>query len=686
MKMFDSIKNIKGIGEKTTLLFNRVGIETLEDLIHYYPRTYARYENPVSLQDADLSMTNSFKLQILNDFNFEKKRSLVLGSGFATDGKDRVYIVIFNMPYLKNKLKKGNTYIFSGKLLKNDKNYKLEQPLIFDCDEYENLKKTLQPVYSLTKGLSNKTFIKALQYIFESYSSEDEFLPSDVINEYNLISTWDAYRKIHFPMSDSDYFDARKRLSFNELFSFILGLKLVEGLRLNKKTNMVMLETSGPKMLCERLPYRLTKAQQHAFEEVCNDMTGGYLMNRMIQGDVGSGKTIVSFLAALLCVENAYQCCIMAPTELLAEQHYKNLINLTDEYNLPFTPVLLTGSLTKKNKESAYEKILKGESNIVIGTHAVFQEGVEFNNLGLVITDEQHRFGVKQREALAKKGKEPHILVMSATPIPRSLAMVLYGDMHLTVIDEKPSNRLPIKNCVVGTDYRPKAYSFIEKEIRAGHQAYVVCPMVEESDGLENVENVISYTEKLKHVFSGNINISYLHGKMKPAEKQKIMTEFLNKNIDILVSTTVIEVGIDVPNATVIMVENAERFGLSQLHQLRGRIGRGAAQSYTIFINSSKNSAHNKRLDILNKTNDGFEVAREDLKLRGAGDIFGIRQSGDMNFEIADIIQDGDMILSINKTIENIIKDDPEFKKTENERLINYMKEGNNKLIDFSTI
>lgn len=686
MKLYENIKNIKGIGEKTAQLFYKIGIETYEDLVKYYPRTYTCYKDIISIAEADCIESSSFKLQLLNDFNFEKKKSVVLGSGFATDGKDKVYIVFFNMAYLKNKMKKGHTYIFNGKLINSNGNYKLEQPLIFDVDEYEQLKKSFQPVYSLTKGLSNKMIIKALKYVFESYEVNEEFLPKKVIEEYKLISTWEAIKKIHFPMSDSDYFEARKRLSFNELFVFILGLKYVDGIKINQKTEKVMLETSGPTLLCEKLPYRLTNAQIKAFEEVKNDMTSGFLMNRMIQGDVGSGKTIVSFLAALLCVENAYQSCIMAPTELLAEQHYKNLNDLTSRYELPFKAVLLTGSLTKKNKELVYEKIKNGEINIVVGTHAVFQEGVEFKNLGLVITDEQHRFGVKQREALAQKGDNPHILVMSATPIPRSLAMVLYGDMHLTVIDEKPSNRLPIKNCVVNVNYRPKAYSFIDKEIQAGHQVYIVCPMVEESEGLENVENVIDYTNKLKHIFRESINIAYLHGKMKPAEKQKIMTEFLAKNIDILVSTTVIEVGIDVPNATVIMVENAERFGLSQLHQLRGRIGRGASQSYTIFINSAKNSIHNKRLDILNKTNDGFEVAREDLKLRGAGDIFGIRQSGEMNFEIADIIQDSDMILAINRTIETIILDDPELKKNENSKLLSYMTEGNNKLIDFSTI
>jgi len=687
MKIFEDIKKVKGIGEKTASLFNKLGIYTINDLIHYYPRTYISFESPISTCESTFTGKEAFKLTVKNDFRFEKKKNLNLGSGFTTDGINDVYIVFFNMPYLKEKLRRGCTYIFVGKLQQERDYFKLEHPLIYTAEEYKELQQSYWPIYSLTKGLSNKTLIKALTGVFETYNlEEDDFIPQDAVEEFNLISHDLALRKIHFPKNIDEYYNGRKRLAFEELFLFLLAIKSINMSYNRIESNFNFIETAGAKLLIEKLPYNLTKAQISAYEEIKNDLTSGYVMNRMIQGDVGSGKTIVSFLGALLCIENSYQCVLMAPTELLAEQHFKNLLSLTDKYNLPFKPVLLTGSLGSKQKEKTYEIIKKSEANIIVGTHAVFQEKVEFGKLALVITDEQHRFGVKQRESLAQKGNMPHILVMSATPIPRSLSMVLYGDMHLSIIDEKPSNRLPIKNCVVNTSFRPKAYDFILNQIKLGHQAYIICPMVEESEGLDGVENVIDYTEKIKKYFPSSVNISFLHGKMKPINKQNIMNDFLNKNIDILVSTTVIEVGIDVPNATVIMVENAERFGLSQLHQLRGRIGRGDAQSYTIFVNTSKSNSHNKRLDILNKTNDGFEVAREDLKLRGAGDIFGIRQSGAENFEIADIIQDSDLIVNINQYIDGLLQADPLLEKDANKKLSHFLKEGNNKFIDFSTI
>lgn len=687
MKIFEDIKKIKGIGEKTASLFNKLGIYTIDDLIHYYPRTYISFESPISTCESTFTGKEAFKLTVKNDFRFEKKKNLNLGSGFTTDGINDVYIVFFNMPYLKEKLRCGSTYIFVGKLQQERDYFKLEHPLIYTQEEYKELQQSYWPIYSLTKGLSNKTLIKALTSVFETYNlEEDDFIPQDAVEEFNLISHDLALRKIHFPKNIEEYSAGRKRLAFEELFIFLFAIKRINMSYNRIESNFNFIETAGAKLLIEKLPYKLTKAQIEAYEEIKNDLTSGYVMNRMIQGDVGSGKTIVSFLGALSCIENSYQCVLMAPTELLAEQHFKNLLSLTDKYNLPFKPVLLTGSLSSKQKEKTYEIIKKSEANIIVGTHAVFQEKVEFGKLALVITDEQHRFGVKQRESLAQKGNMPHILVMSATPIPRSLSMVLYGDMHLSVIDEKPSNRLPIKNCVVNTSFRPKAYDFILNQIKLGHQAYIICPMVEESEGLDGVENVIDYTEKIKKYFPSSVNISFLHGKMKPINKQNIMNDFLNKNIDILVSTTVIEVGIDVPNATVIMVENAERFGLSQLHQLRGRIGRGDAQSYTIFVNTSKSNSHNKRLDILNKTNDGFEVAREDLKLRGAGDIFGIRQSGAENFEIADIIQDSDLIVNINQYIDGLLQTDPLLEKDANKKLSHFLKEGNNKFIDFSTI
>jgi ATP-dependent DNA helicase RecG len=394
----------------------------------------------------------------------------------------------------------------------------------------------------------------------------------------------------------------------------------------------------------EKLPYELTNAQKRVWGQIEEDMCSTHLMNRLVQGDVGSGKTIVAILAMLMCVMNHRQAAFMAPTEVLAKQHYESIMDITSKYKLPFKPVLLTGSLTAREKRRTKESIALGTCNVIIGTQALIQDDVEFYDLRLVITDEQHRFGVKQRENLAVKGVQPHILVMSATPIPRTLALILYGDLDISVMDELPANRLPIKNCVVGIDYRKKAYEFIAKEVASGHQAYVICPMVEPSDEIMGdqpiLENVIEYTEKLKKELPPSVRVDYLHGQMKPKAKNLIMEEYAAHNIDVLVSTTVIEVGINVPNSTVMMVENAERFGLAQLHQLRGRVGRGSDQSYCIFITSSVQKETMERLQVLNKSNDGFFISSEDMRLRGQGDLFGIRQSGQFQFSLGDIYQD----------------------------------------------
>ena len=385
-------------------------------------------------------------------------------------------------------------------------------------------------------------------------------------------------------------------------------------------------------------------------------MTGDYLMSRLIQGDVGSGKTILAFLALFLAAGNGWQGCLMVPTEVLAVQHMEAIQKQICEQKLPFYAELLTGSMTAKQKREACGRIVSGESQIIIGTHAVFQEQIQYKNLALVITDEQHRFGVRQRESLSEKGDMPHVMVMSATPIPRTLAVILYGDLDISVVNELPANRLPVKNCVVDTSYRPKAYRFIEKQVKMGHQAYIICPMVEESEQIE-AEDVISYTEKLRSTLPQDITVSYLHGKMKPAKKNEIMEAFVKNEIQVLVSTTVIEVGVNVPNASVMMIENAERFGLAQLHQLRGRVGRGDAQSYCILCYGKDGEKTKKRLEILNKSNDGFYIANEDLRLRGPGDLFGIRQSGELAFRIGDVFQDAAILQEANDAANDTLQD-----------------------------
>ena len=402
-------------------------------------------------------------------------------------------------------------------------------------------------------------------------------------------------------------------------------------------------------------------------------MGSPYAMNRLIQGDVGSGKTILAVLALLMCAANGYQGAMMAPTEVLAVQHFETISSYVKKYGIAFRPVLLTGSMTAKEKREAYAKIASGEANLIIGTHALIQEKVIYDKLALVITDEQHRFGVKQRETFSEKGTKPHILVMSATPIPRTLAIILYGDLDISVVDEVPAKRLPIKNCVVDTRYRPKAYQFIEKEVAAGHQAYVICPLVEESENME-AENVTDYAKRLKEELPDTIEIGLLHGQMKPAQKNDVMERFAANEIQVLVSTTVVEVGVNVPNATVMMIENAEHFGLAQLHQLRGRVGRGDAQSYCIMVNCSDSKESQKRLDILNKSNDGFKIASEDLKLRGPGDFFGIRQSGEMQFALADIYQDAYIMQRASEEVADILGKDPELSSEDHKNLKDYLE------------
>ena len=442
--------------------------------------------------------------------------------------------------------------------------------------------------------------------------------------------------------------------------------------------------------LIEALPYALTGAQKRVWNEIESDLQKHVAMNRLIQGDVGSGKTILAFLALLMCAANGYQGALMAPTEVLAMQHFETICGYTREYQLAFKPILLVGSMTAKEKREAYVRIENGKANLIIGTHALIQDKVTYQNLALVVTDEQHRFGVRQREGLAQKGtsqtgKEPHVLVMSATPIPRTLAIILYGDLHVSVINELPTGRQPIKNCVVNTSYRPKAYEFITKEVEKGRQVYIICPMVEEGE-LEDVENVLDYTEKLKGLLPPQIQIAYLHGKMRPAEKNRVMEEFGAHNIDVLVSTTVIEVGINVPNATVMMVENADRFGLAQLHQLRGRVGRGEHQSYCIFVNSNENEDTKKRLEILNHSNDGFHIASEDLKLRGPGDLFGIRQSGDFAFRLGDIYSDATVLQEASEAVDLVLQNQIRVTPREHEELEKYLLYETRNSVDFRSI
>lgn len=525
----------------------------------------------------------------------------------------------------------------------------MEHPELF-CppDKYDEKLNTLQPIYGLTAGLSNNTVMKAVKQALEGLNLSKESLPEELRLKYQLAEYNYAVRGIHFPEDKEVFYHARKRLVFEEFLSFILSLRKLKTSNERMSNEYVMEEHPAVKELIRKLPYQLTNAQTKVWQEISENMKSDTVMSRLVQGDVGSGKTIVAVLALLNTAMNGYQGAMMAPTEVLARQHYESICKLFDTYDIPVKVVLLTGSMTAKEKRKVYDRIECGLAKIIIGTHALIQDKVFYDNLALVITDEQHRFGVKQRETFANKGGVPHVLVMSATPIPRTLAIILYGDLDISVIDELPANRLPIKNCVVDTSYRNTAYAFMKKQIAEGRQCYVICPMVEESESME-AENVIDYARELQREMGDGILVSYLHGKMKQAQKDEIMTQFGENKIQILVSTTVIEVGIDVPNATVMMIENAERFGLAQLHQLRGRVGRGKYQSYCIFMSASKSKETKERLEILNHSNDGFQIASEDLRLRGPGDFFGIRQSGLMDFKLGDVYQDSNVLKMANE-------------------------------------
>ena len=681
------VNRIKGVGEKTAALFGKINVFTVEDLIGHYPRDYETYDAPVSIREASPGSVQAIYGQITAIPNVKKVRNLSILNAILKDGSnDSIQLTFFNMPFLKKVLKPGGFYLFRGLIQQRGTHKIMEQPRMFTWDEYKQKSGRLLPRYALTKGLTNQTVQKSVAQALEYYPPEKEYLPQMILQKYPMLSHREAVYALHFPENRDELLAARNRMVFEEFFSFLLVLRKNKELAAKTENHFPMYETADTVRFLEQLPFPLTKAQKKVWGELREDMGSPYAMNRLIQGDVGSGKTILAVLALLMCAANGYQGAMMAPTEVLAVQHFETISGYIEKYGIAFRPVLLTGSMTAKEKREAYAKIASGEANLIIGTHALIQEKVEYSSLALVVTDEQHRFGVRQRETLAAKGSEPHVLVMSATPIPRTLAIILYGDLKVSVIDELPANRLPIKNCVVGTSYRPKAYEFIAKEVAAGRQAYVICPMVEEGES-EDLENVVDYTEKLRAVLPPSVQVAYLHGKMRPADKNRIMEEFAAKEIDVLVSTTVIEVGINVPNATVMMVENAERFGLAQLHQLRGRVGRGEFQSYCIFISTSEAKETMERLQILNHSNDGFHIASEDLKLRGPGDIFGIRQSGEFAFVLGDIYTDANILKEASDAVEQLLVSDPELTDDDSRALVNYFKEHTAvNVVDFRTI
>lgn len=672
--MSRSLRTLKGVGEKTEKLLHKAGIADVEGLLRYYPRNYDVYEMPENIADLEEGTVKAVSAAVSSGVYMNTAGRLKVITVTVSDKSGRLNVVWFNAPYLRSMLKKGSVFVFRGRVVRKNRKLELEHPEIFTPAAYEKVLHNMQPVYRLTAGLTNKALAKLVRQTLEDRSLQTEYLPDEIRERYQLADINFALRAIHFPGNMEELLTARKRLVFDEFLLFILSVQLLKEKTEEAENHFPMKMTWTTEEVIERLPYNLTRAQMNTWHEIERDLAGRSLMSRLVQGDVGSGKTIIAFLAMILAGENGYQSALMVPTEVLARQHYEAFVSLKEEQGLSTRAVLLTGSSTAKEKREIYEEIRSGSADVIIGTHALIQEKVEYNNLGLVITDEQHRFGVKQREALTTRGNPPNVLVMSATPIPRTLAIILYGDLDISVIDELPAKRLPIKNCVVDTSYRPKAYSFIEKQVREGRQAYIICPMVEESEGLE-AENVTDYIEKVRSSLSQDIRVEYLHGKMKAKDKNRIMEEFAAGDIQVLVSTTVVEVGVNVPNATVMMVENAERFGLAQLHQLRGRVGRGEYQSYCIFIQGNKEETTSRRLEILNKSNDGFYIAGEDLKLRGPGDLFGIRQSGLMEFRIGDIFNDADILKDASSAAGGILALDPDLSLAQHRELKKFLME-----------
>lgn len=651
MQLTDSISVVKGIGEKTEKGLNKLGIYTVQDMLEHYPRAYDIYGRLMNINEIEEGEMALFVGYMYMNIETKKVRHLTIASCRVKDATGSIGLTWFNMPYIKNTLKAGSYYIFRGKASRKNGMLVIEQPKILSKEEYYNKKDVLQPIYPLTNGVTNNLLSKTVKAILDDIDLTGDFLPSNIRKENDLVDYRFAVKQIHFPKDKEEMLRARKRIVFNEFFLFTLALTYMKEEKSKKIRKTPYDRGEITDALIESLPYELTNAQKRAWNEIMKDMCDGVIMNRLVQGDVGSGKTVLAALALAMNAENGYQGTLMVPTEVLAKQHFESLSKLYEPFNI--TCILLTGSMTAKEKRLAYEKIKNKEAMVVIGTHALIQEKVEYADLGLVITDEQHRFGVKQREVLSTKSENPHVLVMSATPIPRTLAIILYGDLDISIVDELPANRLPIKNCVVNTDYHSTAYRFIENQVQEGRQAYIICPMVEESETME-AENVIEYTQKVREALPPFIRTEYLHGKMKAKEKNDIMEQFAKNEIQVLVSTTVIEVGVNVPNATVMMIENAERFGLAQLHQLRGRVGRGDHQSYCILVSGSRSKETKKRLEILNTSNDGFYIAGEDLKLRGPGDLFGIRQSGEMEFKLGDIYNDAKVLKAANEAAKNM--------------------------------
>ena len=656
------LKFVKGVGEKRAVLLNKLDIHSIHDLIRYFPRTYIDFSSPIPIPKLIPGSTACFKAFIgYTPIKNEIRRGITVYKTLLVDGEYSVHLNIFNNAYIAENLVEGEEYYFYGKILLNKGMFEITNPIIEKSDsEY-----IMQPVYPLTAGLTSKMLSRIILNAISIYESSTgtDIIPDYIRSKYKLCHEQFAIKSIHNPKSPYDVETARYRFIFEELLLLQLGMKLLKSR--NRGTTALKIDNDFSEEFSSLLPFSLTNAQNKAISACINDMKSDIPMNRLIQGDVGSGKTVVAASTIYTAAKNGLQSAFMAPTDILARQHFATMTKLFKYTNINVG--LLCGSLSAKKKKEIKEQLLSGEIQVIIGTHALLTEDTQFAKLGLIITDEQHRFGVKQRGALNHKGMNPHTLVMSATPIPRTISLIVYGDLDLTIINELPKGRQKISTYAVDTSYRERIYTFIKKHLDMRLKAYIVCPLVEETEG--DLTAAKQYAEKLQKEHFSDYKIGLLHGKMKAKEKEKIMNDFAEGETDLLVATTVIEVGVDVPESVVMVIENADRFGLSQLHQLRGRVGRGSNKSYCILISDATGEAARTRLDIMCKTSDGFKIADKDLELRGPGDFFGSRQSGIPKLKIADLTENMDIVRQSKEASEEIIKNDPQLLLPENRKL-----------------
>ena len=655
------LKDIKGIGEKKIALLNKLGIFTVNNLLEYFPYSYIDTTKFKKISEITEEGSYSYRLKIISLMENRKKINIRVTKFLAMDEEmNYCTIVYFNNIFISKNLKINNVYEMYGRAKLLGKNVEIQSPTM---QNKANIIGSIIPQYHLCKGISNLDIVKIIQNLLKKNSYFEEKIPSNILNELNLESYDNAIRNIHFPKDNEGFIRAKRRLVFDEIFYFQLSMKKLK----RNNEDAIKFEIKDETFdFIKSLSFKLTNSQNKVLDDIFRDMTSDKQMNRLVQGDVGCGKTIISFVAMFNVIKNGFQSVLMTPTEILARQHYESAKKLFFKYNIKVE--LLVGSLKESEKKVIREKIENGEVDIIIGTHAVFQEKVVYKNLGFVITDEQHRFGVKQRLLLSKKSKNPDILVMSATPIPRTVGLVMFCDLDISTVDELPSGRGKVNTYFVDENYEERYMNFIKKHISEGRQAYIVCPLVDESDTLE-LQSVINLYERLKERYFQDVEIEFIHGKLKPVDKDRIMKNFENGKIKVLVATTVIEVGINVPNSNIMVIYNAERFGLSQLHQLRGRIGRGNYESFCILVSNNKSTNVKKRMDIMCSSNDGFYISEQDFLLRGYGDILGYRQSGEARFKILNIQKDYELLKSAIKYVDKILMDDFNFEKEENQVL-----------------